>query len=96
MDYGNYYFLKYLRDNNLSYEEEGEKWDYKLNFEMLKDTLTAEHLKILDDPLYEIKMILFELSKISDKLNKVDRQKQFETIVKKYSRSFNMINFPLE
>ena len=91
----NYYFLKYLRDNNLSYEEEGEKWDYKLNFEMLKDTLTAEHLKILDDPLYEIKMILFELSKISDKLNKVDRQKQFETIVKKYSRSFNMINFPL-
>ena len=32
----NYYFLSYLKKNNIKYMDEGEEWDYKKNFDMLK------------------------------------------------------------
>ena len=60
----NYYFLKYLKENDISYEEDGQTWNYKKNFDMLKETLTDKHFKLLGNkrkrlkPLDEITDIL--------------------------------------
>ena len=60
----NYYFLKFLKENKISYYEDGQKWDYKENLKMLKETLTDEYYKSLGEkmarknPLEEIINIL--------------------------------------
>ena len=60
----NYHFLKFLKENKITYEEDEQTWDYDLNFKMLKETLTdkdfasLEKNKIRSNPLEEIKNIL--------------------------------------
>ena len=67
----NYHFLNYLKINKISYDENDEKWDYKTNLEMLKDTLTNAHYQLLENknksnPSEEIISILKEYVKIKN------------------------------
>ena len=41
-------FLKVLKIQNASYEENGEHWDYSSNFNMLNETLTSDHYHSLE------------------------------------------------
>ena len=92
----NYYFLKYMKEKNISYEEDGEDWDYKSNLNMLKETLTDEHFKLLDEekrvnPLEEIIAILKEfLLNINNKV-----KNGYKNLVSKYPICFTKLNFPL-
>ena len=92
----NYSFLRYLKDNNISYEENGEKCDYKSNFVMLKETLTNEQFKLLeggnrDNPLDEIFNLLKEY--VSNQEN--DIKDGYKNLMNKYPISFVKLNSPL-
>ena len=69
----NYYFLKFLKENNITYKEDGQKWNFKINFEMLKETLTDKDYNSLQkisyraNPLEEIQSILKEYLNIYKK-----------------------------
>ena len=105
----NYYFLKYLKNNNISYKEGRQKWDYKKNFEMLKETLTNKHFKLLGNkrkrpnPLDEITNILQDYLQLYDK--KVSKKKDpnasqninknIKDFFKKHKLEFQKLNFPL-
>ena len=91
----NFYFLKFLKETGLSYEEEGQKWDYESNYEALKDTLTKEQVNILNDPLKEIQLLLKELAYKKEELTDEMKNSKYDNIVKKYSKTFNKLNFPL-
>ena len=94
----NFYFLKFLKENDISYEEEGDKWDYESNFKALKDTLTDEQifrLITLKNPLTEIHNVLKELTFDKKGLTPVQKNAKFQNIVSKFSKTFNKLNFPL-
>ena len=98
----NYYFLKFLKDNKMTYIEEGEKWDYQSNLDMLKETLTDKHYKLLENktrpnPLEEIQNILKEYLEISNKGNKNEKKNEntFANLILKNPLSFQKLNFPL-
>ena len=44
-------FLKVLKIQNASYEENGEHWDYSSNFNMLNETLTSDQYQSLEKKL---------------------------------------------
>ena len=96
----NFYFLKYLKDNQISYEKDGENWDYASNLKMLKETLTNTHYNLLEDknkesPLNEIISILKEYVTIGQLGTKKERNNMYTELVKKYPISFTKLNFPL-
>ena len=96
----NYYFLKYLKENEISYIEEGEKWDYKTNLEMLKETLTNAQYQLLENknkqnPLEEIINILNEYINIKNLKKKENRKARYRKLVKTYPKNFTKLNFPL-
>jgi hypothetical protein len=67
----NYHFLNYLKKNKISYDENGEKWDYKTNLEILKETLTNSQYQLLENknksnPIEEIISILKEYVNIKN------------------------------
>lgn len=78
----NYYFLKFLKENNISYREDGQNWNYNKNLKMLKETLTDEDYKSLEgektrqNPLKEIKNILNYYVKIYKEKIKQKKQKR--------------------
>ena len=47
----NFEFLKVLKIQNASYEENGEHWDYSSNFNMLNETLTSGQYQSLEKKL---------------------------------------------
>ncbi len=64
----NFYFLKLLKMNNLTYKENGETWDYDSNFNMLKETLTSKQFQNLTNmqrpnQLIELQKILQDIIK---------------------------------
>lgn len=95
----NYYFLSYLKTNNIKYMDEGEEWDYKKNLEMLEETLTNEHYFSLEknerpNPLDDIRNILNEFLTIGcSELKK--RPSKYSRLKKKYPLNFKKLNYPL-
>lgn len=100
----NYYFLKYLKDNNFFYDEDGIKWDYKKNFKALEKTLTCAQHQLLNktkprNPLNKIINILKEYIKIrvseKKKSEKKKRNSIYKKFIKKNKQQFKQLNFPL-
>jgi len=85
----NYYFLKFLKDNGITYEEDDEEWNYDSNLKMLKETLTDTHYKSLEkngkrsNPLEEIKNILNYYVQIYKEKLKENRKKKLKKIKKR-------------
>ena len=65
----NFYFLKELKIKNITYLEDGEEWNYIKNFKLLKETLTDNELKLLNEkngyenPILDIKQMLLNIIK---------------------------------
>lgn len=96
----NYYFLKYLKENKIKYQEKGIEWDYDKNLDTLKETFTnAEYQSLVDsnmeNPLEEIILILNEFINIKKLKKKQNRINRYHALVKKYPKNFNKLNFPL-
>ena len=95
----NYYFLYYLKKNDIKYMDQGEEWDYQKNLEMLEETLTNEQYFSLEkterpNPLDEIKNILKGFIEIGySELKK--RPSKYSKLKKKYSLKFKKLNYPL-
>ena len=95
----NYYFLSYLKKNNIKYMYQGEEWDYKKNLEMLEETLTNEQYFSLEEnerpnPLEEIRNILNEFISIGySDLKK--RPSKYLKLKNKYPLKFKKLNYPL-
>lgn len=95
----NYYFLSYLKKNNIKYIYEGEEWDYKKNLEILEETLTNEQYFALEkterpNPLDEIRNILKEFITIGySEIKK--RPYKYSKLKKKYPIKFIKLNYPL-
>ena len=85
----NYHFLKFLKENKITYEEDGQTWDYDANFKMLKETLTDKDYESLEknitrsNPLEEIKNILNYYVQIYMEKLKKRRMLKFKRINKK-------------
>ena len=95
----NYYFLRYLKENNVTYMNDGEKWDYKKNLEILEETLTCKHYSLLEqnkrpDPLYEITDLLKEFVNVGNSKKKGRRSKYLK-LKKEYPLKFIKLNYPL-
>ena len=96
----NYHFLNYLKKNKISYDENGEKWDYKTNLEILKETLTNAQYQLLENenksnPLEEIISILKEYVNIKNLKKKQNRKAKYHNLTKIYPKNFTKLNFPL-
>jgi len=96
----NYHFLNYLKKNKISYDENGEKWDYKTNLEKLKETLTNVQYQLLENenkpnPLEEIISILKEYVNIKNLKKKQNRKAKYRNLTKIYPKNFTKLNFPL-
>ena len=95
----NYFFLKYLKENNIS-KKEGENFDYNTNLEKLKETLSNAQYQLLEkeyrqNPLEEIINILKEYVKIKKLKKKENRIARYRKLVKNYPKNFMKLNFPL-
>ena len=89
----NYYFLKYLKENKIVYQEEGIDWDYDKNLDILKETLTNAQYQSLvnsnrENPLEEIILILNEYISIKKLKIKKNRINRYRALVKKISKKF--------
>ena len=88
----NYYFLSYLKKNNIKYMDQGEEWDYKKNLERLEETLTNEQYFSLEEnerpnPLDEIRNILNEFISIGNSEIK-KRHSKYLKLKSKYPLKF--------
>ena len=63
----NFYFLNELKTKNITYLDKGEKLNYRKNFNLLKDTLTNNELKLLkekndhENPILDLKEMLLNI-----------------------------------
>ena len=86
----NFYFLKIMKGNDISYYENEKNWNYESNLNMLKETLTNKNYKLLtnlehSNPLNELQLILKDYANCKD-----------ITIWKdKYGNKNMRLNFPL-
>jgi len=92
----NYCFLKILKDKNITYEDNGETWDYNSNLKMLGETLTDEQFELLgnskrENPLKELQEIL---KAYLYKTNTDDKTK-LSPFIQKYQYLDARLNFPL-
>lgn len=92
----NYYFLKYLKEKNITIKEYKKDLNYITYLNKLKETLTNEHLKLLEEeerenPSGAIIDILKEY--VTNKENNIENG--YKNIVNKYPISFIKLNFPL-
>ena len=92
----NYCFLKILKDKNITYEDNGETWDYNSNLKMLGETLTDEQFELLENskrenPLKELQEIL---KAYLYKANTEDKSKLLP-FIEKYQNLDARLNFPL-
>ena len=92
----NYYFLKYLKEKNITYKEYKKDLNYKTNLNELKETLTDKQFKLLDEeerenPSEEIITILKEY--VTNKVNNIENV--YKNLVSKFTLSFTKLNFPL-
>ena len=91
-----------MKETGVSYIKNEKVWNYETFFEKLKKTLTNEHFKLLTEstkqnPLKELIAILKEYAKVGENAEGKDISIEFtyEYLVKKYSKGFIKLNFPL-
>ena len=92
----NYCFLKILKDKNITYEDNGEIWDYNSNLKMLGETLTDEQFELLENskrenPLKELQEILKAYLYKKNKKN----DSKLSPFIEKYQNLDARLNFPL-
>ena len=89
----NFEFLKLLKVQNITYEENNEIWNYETNFTMLKDTLTSSQYKILTNKLPENPLNeLINLLKSIIETDKKDYRKLLKDRIVNYSFNFPLID----
>ena len=86
----NFEFLKSLQVQNITYEENGETWNYETNFNMLKETLTSSQYRELTNEIPENP--LRELINLLKKIIVTD-EKDYSKLLK--DKINYILNFPL-
>lgn len=83
-------FLKVIKIQNASYEENGEHWDYSSNFNMLNETLTSDQYQSLEKKLPNNPLnVLINFLKTISIANTEDYQKLLA------DKNNDTLNFPL-
>lgn len=91
----NYYFLKELKDKNIVYKDNDEKWDYKSNLKMLKETLTQKHYRLLENKEPENSFKELQEILIAYSLNYKGDHTKLLPFIQKYEKLDVRLNFPL-
>ena len=97
----NYYFLRFLKDNNLSYMEDNKTWNYETKLKLLKETLDDNYFYSLEkeerpNPLQEISNILKDYILIYENQEEINSDEYtYEKLFEKYQLNFEKLNFPL-
>ena len=97
----NYYFLRFLKENNLSYIEDGVTWNYENNLKLLKETLDDNYFYSLEkeerpNPLQEISNILKDYILVYENQEEINSDEYtYEKLLQKYQLNFEKLNFPL-
>ena len=92
----NYNFLKVLKEENRSYNENKQKWNYQTKLKLLKETLTDEHYKLLENKAHENPLKEFQEILKAYILNYNDNNNsKLIPFNKKYKDFDARLNFPL-
>ena len=97
----NYYFLRFLKENNLSYIEDNITWNYENNLKLLKETLDDNYFYSLEkeerpNPLQEISNILKDYILVYENQEEINSDEYtYEKLLQKYQLNFEKLNFPL-
>ena len=97
----NYYFLRFLKDNNLSYMEDNKTRTYETKLKLLKETLDDNYFYSLEkeerpNPLQEINNILKDYILIYENQEEINNDEYtYEKLFEKYQLNFEKLNFPL-